>query len=182
LAVRRLRGFPVCLGREYRRNVYHVKTNRLLSANYFHSAKEIRGLAIAYLCLFRYIYHVRKEEKPLVWLGSSKKDLLKLPTGVRRVFGHALHFAQHGEQHDAAKRLKGFSGKGVLEVVEDDAAGTYRAVYTVKFEAAVFVLHCFQKKSKRGIQTPKADMDIIRTRLKAAATVAQEMRDGKTKG
>jgi phage-related protein len=101
--------------------------------------------------------------------------------GVRRFFGHALNFAQHGEQHDAAKALKGFGGTGVLEVVDDDADGTYRAVYTVKFREAVFVLHCFQKKSKRGIATPKREMDIIHARLRAAEALAKEIRDGKSR-
>ncbi|MBW8829374.1 MAG: type II toxin-antitoxin system RelE/ParE family toxin [Burkholderiales bacterium] len=119
------------------------------------------------------------KEKPLVWLGSSKKDLMALPTDVRKFFGHALDFAQHGGQHDAAKVLKGFGGAGVLEVVEDDVGGTYRAVYTVKFEQAVFVLHCFQKKSKSGIVTPKEDMEIIRARLKVAEALAKEVRHGK---
>jgi phage-related protein len=76
--------------------------------------------------------------------------------------------------------LKGFGGAGVLEVVEDDAGGTYRAGYTVKFAEAVFVLHCFQKKSKSGIATPKPDMDIIRTRLKVAEALAQELRNAQT--
>jgi len=116
-------------------------------------------------------------ERPLLWVGSSKKDLLELPVPVRRFFGHALDFAQRGEQHGAAKVLKGFGGAGVLEVVEDDADGTYRAVYTVRFREAVFVLHVFQKKSKRGIATPQADMAVIRQRLKVAAIVAQELRD-----
>lgn len=116
-------------------------------------------------------------EQPLLWVGSSKKDLLELPVPVRRFFGHALDFAQRGEQHGAAKVLKGFGGAGVLEVVEDDANGTYRAVYTVRFREAVFVLHVFQKKSKRGIATPQADMEVIRQRLKAAAIVAQELKD-----
>lgn len=120
------------------------------------------------------------QEKSLLWIGSSKKDLMALPVNVRRFFGHALDFAQHGDQHDAAKVLKGFGGAGVLEVVEDDAGGTYRAVYTVKFEEAVFVLHCFQKKSKRGIATPKEDIEIIRARLRIAEAIAKEMRDGKT--
>lgn len=80
---------------------------------------------------------------------------MALPVSVRKFFGHALNFAQCGEQHDAAEVLKGFGGAGVLEVVEDDTAGTYRAVYTVKFREAVFVLHCFQKQSKSGISTPK---------------------------
>lgn len=120
------------------------------------------------------------QEKPLDWIGSSYKDLMALPADVRRFFGYALSLAQAGDRHDAAKVLKGFGSAGVLEVVEDDAGGTYRAVYTVKFDEAVFVLHCFQKKSKRGIATPKENMDIIRARLKVAETLAKEMRDGKT--
>lgn len=103
-----------------------------------------------------------------------------LPTGVRKFFGHALNFAQNGEQHDASKAMKGFGGGGVLEVVEDGAGGTYRAVYTVKFKEAVFVLHCFQKKSKNGISTPQKDMAIIHARLKVAETLAREIRDGKS--
>ena len=118
-----------------------------------------------------------KKEKPLAWLGSSKKDLMALPVIVRKYFGHALDFAQRGEQHDAAKVLKGFGGAGVLEIVENDQGNTYRAAYTVKFENAVFVLHVFQKKSKSGIATPKPDMDIIRERLKVAEKFSQEMRD-----
>ncbi len=120
------------------------------------------------------------QEKPFVWIGGSKKDLLLLPTAVRKFFGHALDFAQRDEQHAAAKVLKGFGGAGVLEVVENDIGGTYRAVYTVKFEEAVFVLHCFQKKSKSGIATPKDDMEIIRARLKVAEALAKELRNGKT--
>ena len=107
-------------------------------------------------------------EKPLEWIGSSHKDLMALPADVRRFFGFALSLAQAGDKHDAAKVLLGFGGAGVLEVVDDDLGGTYRAVYTVKFAEAVFVLHCFQKKSKRGIATPKKDMELIRVRLKWA--------------
>jgi len=124
-----------------------------------------------------YTYMKPSITKPLFWLGSSKKDLLALPVTVRKFFGHALDFAQRGEQHEAAKVLKGFGNAGVLEIVEDDTGGTYRTVYTVRFAEAVFVLHVFQKKSKRGIETPKPDMDIIRLRLKAAAIVAQELRN-----
>ena len=132
------------------------------------------------LYLFWYNAHMTdKEEKPLVWIGSSKKDLMTLSTNVRKFFGHALDFAQRGDRHNAAKVLKGFGSAGVLEVVEDDVGGTYRAVYTVKFEEAVFVLHCFQKKSKSGITTPKEDMDIIRARLKVAEVLAKELRHGK---
>ena len=105
---------------------------------------------------------------------------MALPADVRKFFGHALDFAQRGDQHDAAKVMKGFGGAGVLEVVENDVGGTYRAVYTVKYEEAVFVLHCFQKKSKRGIATPKEDMDIIRGRRKLAEALAKELRNGKT--
>jgi len=119
------------------------------------------------------------KEKPLEWIGSSHKDLMALPMDVRRFFGYALSLAQAGDQHDAAKSLKGFHGAGVVEVVEDDAGGTYRAVYTVKFKEAVFVLHCFQKKSKRGIATPTEDMDIIRSRLKVAEAFAKELRNEK---
>jgi len=120
------------------------------------------------------------KEKPIEWIASSYKDLMALPAGVRRRFGYALSLAQMGDQDDAAKVLKGFGGAGVLEVVEDDAGGTYRAVYTVKFAEAVFVLHCFQKKSRSGIATPKPDMDIIRARLKVAEALALELRNAKT--
>ncbi len=120
-------------------------------------------------------------ERPLVWMGSSRKNLRKLPVRVCRFFGHALHFAQCGDRHETAKPLKGFGGAGVLEIVEDDGGGTYRAVYTVRFEEAVFVLHCFQKKSKRGIATPKDDRNVIRARLKAAEVVAKEMRNGNSR-
>ncbi|AWK15605.1 type II toxin-antitoxin system RelE/ParE family toxin [Candidatus Fukatsuia symbiotica] len=115
------------------------------------------------------------QEKQLIWIGSSKKDLMALPTNVRKFFGHALDFAQRGDQHDTAKVMKGFGGAGVLEIIEKDLGGTYRAVYTVKFEEAVFVLHCFQKKSKSGIATPKEDMNIIHARLKVAAAFAKRL-------
>ena len=115
-------------------------------------------------------------EKSLEWIGSSHKDLMALPDDVRRLFGFALSLAQAGERHDAAKVLKGFGGAGVLEVAEDDAGGTYRAVYTVKFAEAVFVLHCFQKKSKRGIATPKEDLGLIHDRLKIAEAYVKSLR------
>lgn len=126
-----------------------------------------------------YILTMPTSEKPLEWVGSSYKDLMALPDDVRRHFGFALSLAQVGDRHDDVKVLKGFGGAGVLEVVEvveDDAGGTYRAVYTVKFAEAVFVLHCFQKKSKRGIATPKEDMDIIHARLKVAEAYVKELR------
>ena len=119
-------------------------------------------------------------DKPLKWMGSSKRDLMAMPATVRRLFGHALDFAQKGKQHKDVTVLKGFGSAGVLEVVEDDEGGTYRAVYTVRFKEAVFVLHVFQKKSKSGNATPKSDMDLIRLRLKAAEVKAKEMRNEKT--
>ena len=111
--------------------------------------------------------------RPLYWVGSSKKDLLALPEEVVDVFGYALYLAQIGKKHDQAKPLKGFGSAGVLEVVEDWQGSAYRAVYTVRFRCGVFVLHVFQKKAKRGIATRKADLDLIRDRLKAAEQVAR---------
>ena len=113
--------------------------------------------------------------KPLYWVGSSKRDLLSLPEPVVDFFGYALYLAQDGKKHEQAKPLKGFGSAGVLEVVEDWDQSTYRAVYTVRFEGVVFVLHMFQKKSKRGVATPKADIDLIRERLKVAEQVAKEL-------
>lgn len=106
--------------------------------------------------------------KRLLWLGSAKNDLKAMPDEVQDTFGYALHQAQAGKRHGQAKPLKGFGSAAVLEVVEDSGGGTFRAVYTVKFGDAVYVLHCFQKKSAHGIATPKPDMDLIRERLKAA--------------
>ena len=108
------------------------------------------------------------EPKDLYWIASSHKDLCSFPDEVQDVMGFALHRAQIGEKHDKAKVLKGFGGARVLEIVEDDLGDTYRGVYTVKFKDAVYVLHCFKKKSKSGIATPKAEMDLITTRLKVA--------------
>jgi phage-related protein len=135
---------------------------------------------ICNIYLFIYNKNMGDKEKPLEWIASSHKDLMALPTGVRRLVGYALSLAQVGDQHDAAKVLKGFGGAGVLEVIESDVGGTYRAVYTVKFKEAVFVLHCFQKKSKQGIATPKEDMDIIHARLKVAEAWAKELRNENT--
>ena len=111
--------------------------------------------------------------KRLIWVGSAKKDLKAMPDDVQDTFGYALHQAQVGKRHEQAKPLKGFGSAGVLEVVENSGGGTFRAVYTVKFGDAVYVLHCFQKKSMHGIATPKPDMDLIRERLKAAEAHAK---------
>jgi phage-related protein len=114
-----------------------------------------------------------KNPKPLFWIASAKKDLKAMPEDVQDTFGYALHLAQSGSKHDQAKPLKGFGSAGVLEVVESEDNSTYRAVYTVKLGAAVYVLHCFQKKSTHGISTPKPDMDVIRDRLKVAEAHAK---------
>jgi phage-related protein len=106
--------------------------------------------------------------KPVRWVASSKKDLLAFPDVIRREIGYALYFAQRGDKHPAAKPLKGFHGAGVLEVVEDHQGNTYRAVYTVRFADVVYVLHAFQKKSKKGIATPQPAIELIRNRLKLA--------------
>ncbi|WP_275891213.1 MULTISPECIES: type II toxin-antitoxin system RelE/ParE family toxin [Burkholderia] len=111
--------------------------------------------------------------RPLYWLGSARKDLKAMPEIVQDTFGYALYLAQAGRKHDQAKPLKGFGSAGVLEVVESEDSGTYRAVYTVKLGHAVYVLHCFQKKSSRGIATPKRDIDLVRERLKAAEAHAK---------
>ena len=103
--------------------------------------------------------------KPLHWVASAKRDLLAMPDAVQDTFGFALHLAQLGEKHADAKPLQGFGSAGVLEVVESTQGSTYRAVYTVKIQGAVYVLHCFQKKSVKGIATPKPDLGLIRDRL-----------------
>ena len=106
--------------------------------------------------------------KPVIWIGSSRRDLRAMPEQVRRDIGQALYTAQQGETDPAAKPLKGFGGARVMELVERDRSGTYRAVYTVQFADAIYVLHAFQKKSKRGIATPKQEIDLIRRRLAEA--------------
>jgi len=108
------------------------------------------------------------QPKPVRWVGSSKDDLSAFPQEVRRRVGGALWDAQLGLKAPFAKPLRGFGGAGVLEVVDDYDGNTYRAVYTVRFAGAVYVLHAFQKKSKRGIATPKAELDLIKQRFKRA--------------
>jgi phage-related protein len=106
--------------------------------------------------------------KSLWWICSSKKDLKQMPSDVQDVMGFALDLAQTGLKHPDAKPLKGFGGAGVLEVVENLDTNTYRAVYTARFANAIYVLHCFQKKSTSGIRTAQCDIDLIRKRLQAA--------------
>lgn len=110
--------------------------------------------------------------KMLRWVGSSLRDLRNMPGRVRHDFGYALYMAQQGEKPIGAKALRGFGSATVLELVENDPSGTYRAVYTVRFIDAVYVLHCFQKKSTRGIATSKRDLDLIEERLREAAALS----------
>jgi phage-related protein len=106
--------------------------------------------------------------RPLFWIASSHKDLDRLPDRVQNSFGFALYLAQCGEKAEVAKPLKGFGGAGVLEVVAHHDGDTFRAVYIVRFTEAVYVLHCFQKKSKTRATTPKQEIDLVRSRLKIA--------------
>jgi len=106
--------------------------------------------------------------KPVEWIGSSRDDLREFPEDVQQIMGFALYRAQLGKKHPDAKPLKGFKGAGVLEIVDNFDGDTYRAVYTVKFEGIVYVLHAFGKKSKQGISTPKQDIELIEARLKRA--------------
>ncbi len=101
--------------------------------------------------------------RPLFWVGSSRKDLKKFPWDVRYVMGYALLLAQEGDKHPDAKPLTGL--RGVIEIVDDYDGDTFRAMYTVKLKKGVYVLHAFQKKSKKGIKTPKQDIDLIKDRL-----------------
>ncbi len=106
--------------------------------------------------------------KSIVWIGSSRKDLKSFPAEAKDVIGYALYQAQVGRKAPSAKPLAGFGSAGVLEIVENHQTDTYRAVYTVKFSELLYVLHAFQKKSKKGIATPKPDIDLIKRRLKIA--------------
>lgn len=109
-----------------------------------------------------------EQPKPLFWIGSTLRDLKKFPAQVRQMVGFALFQAQLGRKHPNAKVLKGFGGAGVLEVVSDHDGDTFRTIYTVKFAGAVYALHVFQKKAKRGIKTPPSELDIVRQRLRTA--------------
>lgn len=140
-------------------------------------AGEVVATHISLVALFLFRYRATVTDappmRPLVWIAGSKKDLLAMPDEVQDVFGYALHLAQIGSKHEQTKPLKGQGSASVLEVVEDWQGDTYRAVYTVKFNAAVYVLHCFQKKATRGIATPKPELDLIARRLRAAEAHAK---------
>jgi len=116
----------------------------------------------------------RRESKPLEWIGSSRDDLVAFPPAVRKAMGYGLYLAQIGDKAPLARPLKGFGGAGVVELIADHDGNAYRAVYTVKFADVVFVLHAFQKKSKRGSTTPLADIHLIKQRLMVAAQYYQQ--------
>lgn len=112
--------------------------------------------------------------KPVIWVGSSRKALREFPEPVRDHVGYALYVAQKGGKHRDTKALSGFSGAGVVEIIKDFRGDTFRAVYTVRYAEAVYVLHAFQKKSKTGRETPRHDMDLIKQRLREAEQMAKE--------
>ena len=111
--------------------------------------------------------------RPVIWLGDTLAALRACPQEVQDEVGYALYLAQIGEKYARAKPLKGF-GPGVLEVVADHRGDTYRTIYTVRFADSVYVLHVFQKKSKKGIATPQADIELVRQRLKRAAELHKQ--------
>jgi phage-related protein len=112
--------------------------------------------------------------KPVIWVGSSRKDLRRFPPSVQNHVGYALFVAQQGGKHVDAKPLTGFGGSGVVEIINDHRTDTFRAVYTVRFAGSVYVLHAFQKKSKTGRKTPKSEIEMIKKRLREAEHIALE--------
>ena len=114
-----------------------------------------------------------RSPKPVIWLGDTLTALRSSPQDVQDEVGYALYLAQIGAKYEGAKPLKGL-GPGVLEVIADHRGDTYRAVYTVRFAERVYVLHVFQKKSKKGIATPQSEIDLVRQRLKRAAELDQK--------
>jgi|ERR1051325_5052026 phage-related protein len=113
--------------------------------------------------------------KPIVWMGGSRSDLSAMPDRVRKDFGGALHAVQEGRSPDDAKRLKGRL-RGAIQLSQDHDGDTFRAVYTIELEEIVYVLHCFQKKSKRGRTTPAVDLDLIERRLRDARMLHERRR------
>src|SRR5271163_3600604 len=110
---------------------------------------------------------VPRPVRPLYWIASSKRDYRGFPRQVQDRFGFQLYLARIGQHPPSAKPLKGL-GSGIVELVDDFDGDTYRAVYTVRFGDAVYVLHAFKKKSKRGIKTPQSEIDLVKRRLRDA--------------
>jgi phage-related protein len=111
--------------------------------------------------------------KPVVWVGSSREDLREFPDPVQDHLGYALYLAQRGGKHRDTKPLTGFGGAGVVEIIQDYRGNTFRAVYTLRYRGAVYVLHTFQKKSKTGRETPRRDKELIEQRLREAERIAR---------
>jgi phage-related protein len=120
--------------------------------------------------------------KPVVWIGSSRKDYKEFPAPVQSEMGYDLYQAQLGEMSHHAKPLKGFAGAEVIEIRDNYLGDTFRAVYTVRYAEAIYVLHAFQKKSKSGIATPKQEIDIVHQRLKTAERHFKDWLANKGKG
>ncbi len=112
--------------------------------------------------------------KPVMWVGSSRKDLREFPEPVQDRIGYAPYVAQRGGKHRDAKALTGFGGAGVVEIIEDYRGDTFRAIYTLRYAGAVYVLHAFQKKSESGRETPRREMELIQQRLREAEQIARE--------
>ena len=117
--------------------------------------------------------------KRVIWIASSREDLRAFPGQVKDAVGYALYLAQIGGKDEAARPLRGFGGAGVVEVIKDFVGDTYRAVYTAQYAGFVYVLHCFQKKSKRGAETPRRDLGLIQSRLKLAQRDYEARKGGK---
>lgn len=109
--------------------------------------------------------------KPLIWVGSSRKDFRSFPPEARSHIGYALYLAQCGGKHRSAKSLSGFGGAGIVEIVGDHQGDTFRTVYATRFASSIYVLHAFQKKSKKGIATPRSDLKLIERRLRDAEEI-----------
>lgn len=117
---------------------------------------------------------VEPSPKPVIWVGSSRKDLRAFPEPVQDHIGYALYVAQRGGKHRDTKTLSGFGGAGVVEVVKDFRGDTFRAVYTLRYSGVLYVLHAFQKKSKTGRETPHREIELVKQRLREAERIAKE--------
>lgn len=123
-----------------------------------------------------------QSSRPVVWVASSKRDLLEMPPEIKSDFGYGLYEVQLGDHPTTGKTLSGFGGANVVELKADHQSGTFREVYTVRFAEVIFVLHAFQKKSKKGIETSKQDIELIKSRLKIAEDLYEkEWKKGKKK-
>ena len=111
--------------------------------------------------------------KPVIWIGTSRRDLSEMPEKVQADFGYAPYVAQQGDQHRNAKPLTGFGGGGVVEIVSDYRGDTFRCIYTVRLAGSVYVLHAFQNKSKKGNATPKVEIELLKVRLRDAERLAK---------